>query len=159
MENSNLITQLCGSCRSGLKVPILSRLLMATSDRSPGDSDRSTRRSARLSTKQLASLIPTTATSVEFPFRRDDTLPHLPNLAASADAGCEFCGFLRDGILSERAGFVNGATRDETTYDVSLTLRVSWLIDPLKQGKATAATWLLQFVAESYQYWHQYEDG
>ena len=47
----------------------------------------------------------------------------------------------------------------EISYDVSLTLRVSWLIDPLKQGKATAATWLLQFVAESYQYWHQDDDG
>lgn len=140
IEESNLITQLCGSCRSGLKFPILSRLLTATSDRSAGDSERSTRRSTRLSAKQLASLIPTTATSVEFPFRRDDTLPNLPNLAASADAGCEFCRFLRDGILSERAGFVNGAIRDEKTYDVSLTLQVSWLIDPLKQGRATAAT-------------------
>ncbi|KAI1385787.1 heterokaryon incompatibility protein-domain-containing protein [Hypoxylon trugodes] len=116
------------------------------------------RRSTRLSAKQLNDLILTRATSIDFPhYDREDTLPGLPNLAISANAGCEFCRFLRDSILSERAGFVNKATSTEV-HDVSLKLRVSWFITPLKEGRAAAAIWLLQLLATSYESWGQDED-
>jgi hypothetical protein len=49
---------------------------------------------------------------IQLEFELSDQLPDLPSLRASAEAGCEFCGALRDAILTLRLDFLSKVTFD-----------------------------------------------
>src|SRR6266536_4492788 len=58
-------------------------------------------------------------------YERRDTMPHLPSLLFSANAGCSFCRFIRQTILDDHGSNPSWKAHPE---DLMLSFRYTWRV-------------------------------
>lgn len=127
---------LCDHCRTCLNTRMSRLVLSATESGACGD--YILRRSTRLAAQRMIALLPRGNTYDVLSTDRHDTMPDLPNLRTSAEAGCDFCRFVRDAITSSR-----GAPLDNEVDPVSLELRLHYKSGPFHENKSKATTIIL----------------
>jgi hypothetical protein len=138
MSASESKLSLCDICHTVFQNTSIFRLAMlATETGSQGD--RTLRRSTRLAAKRLIPLLPRYSSyDILSDYWHHDTTPDFPNLGASADAGCEFCRFVRDAIISS-----HGASFDRTVLPVWLEFRLHIETDPFHAGRSKSMAMFL----------------